>query len=174
MLRIYRYLLYLYPAVHRAQFGDEMTAVFSDVQAETAKKRTVSRVLLCVREITGLLVGALHEHVRALGGVPVWLPFPTRRFTMRTEFRFPKSTAVLMTIILGGIILAMEKARVIQTSFSNGTPLVPLEAARLTFFPTVVLLLVIFYAAGLVGWAILFAMRRSGMHRLADISSQQK
>ena len=93
---------------------------------------------------------------------------------MRTEFRFPKTTAVLMTLILGGIILAIEKARMIQASYSQGAPLVPLETARLTFFPTVALLLVIFYAAGLVGWAVLFALRRTGVHRLADMSAQQK
>ncbi len=41
---------------------------------------------------------------------------------MRSEFRFPKSTPVLMMIILAGIVLALEKARVIQASFSNGNP----------------------------------------------------
>ena len=173
MLRIYRLLLYLYPAVHRVHFGDEMAAVFMDVQAETEKKGMFARGALCVRETAGLLAGALQQHVRALGGIPDWLPFPTRRFTMRTEFRFPKSTAVLMTLILAGIIVAMEKARVIQNSLSQGTPLVPLEAAHFTFFPTIALLLVFFYAAGLVGWAILFALHRSGMHRLADISEQK-
>ena len=67
---------------------------------------------------------------------------------MRSGFRFPKSTAVLMMIILAGIVLALEKARMIQASFSNGNaPLVPMEAAHLTFFPTLALLLVIFYAA---------------------------
>jgi hypothetical protein len=47
-------------------------------------------------------------------------------------------------------------------------------AAHLTFFPMVALLLVIFYAAGLVGWAILFALHRSGVHRLADMTTEQK
>ncbi len=93
---------------------------------------------------------------------------------MRNEFRFPKATAVLMMIILAGIVLALEKARMIQTSFSDGNPVVPMEAAHFTFFPTLVLLLMIFYAAGLVGWAILFALRRSGVHRLAEMSGGPK
>ena len=94
---------------------------------------------------------------------------------MQNGFRFPKSTAVLMTIILAGIILALEKARVIQASFSNGNrPLVPMEAAHLTFFPTLVLLMAIFYAVGLVGWAILFALRRSGVHRLDVLTGSSK
>jgi len=56
----------------------------------------------------------------------------------------------------------------------SNPPLVPMEAAHLTFFPMVALLLVIFYAAGLVGWAILFALHRSGVRRLADMTAEQK
>ncbi len=174
MLRIYRCLLHVYPAVHRVRFGDEMIAVLGERQSETTHKKATTRAAFCMREASGLLTGALREHLRILTSTQKWLPFSTRRFNMRSEFRFPRATAVLMMIILAGIVVAIEKARVIQTSQSHGTPLVPLEAARLTFFPTVALLLVIFYAAGLVGWAILFAMHRSGMHRLADMSAEQK
>ncbi len=35
------------------------------------------------------------------------------------------------------------------------------------------LMLAFVYAAGVIGWAILFAMRRSGVHRL-EASSYQK
>jgi hypothetical protein len=94
---------------------------------------------------------------------------------MRDGFRFPKSTPVLMLFILGGIAIALEKARVIQAAYSQGNPpLVPLETTHLTFFPTVALMTAFFYAVGLVGWVILFALRRSGVHRLADLSSQPK
>jgi hypothetical protein len=31
---------------------------------------------------------------------------------------------------------------------------------------------VFFYAAGMIGWAILFAMRRSGVHRLEETSAK--
>ena len=44
MLRIYRCLLYLYPAAHREQFGDEMTAVFREVQAATKQQGIAARV----------------------------------------------------------------------------------------------------------------------------------
>jgi hypothetical protein len=30
-----------------------------------------------------------------------------------------------------------------------------------------------FYAAGLVGWVILFTLRRSGVHRLAEMSGER-
>lgn len=172
---LYQQLLRLYPAEHRQRFAQEMCTVFEDARAEIRSRAAVARVLFYVREIAGLTKGALREHLRVLLPGHANLSFPTRRFTMQSGFRFPKSTPVLMTVILAGIILALEKARVIQTSFSHGNPpLVPMEAAHLTFFPTLALLLVIFYAGGLVGWAILFALRRSGVHRLDELGAAQK
>lgn len=175
MVSIYESLLRLYPAEHRRQFGDEMLAVFLEARAEARDMKLISRVRFGLREIAGLMSGALLEHLHNLVGVDARLSFSTRRFAMRNGFRFPKTTAVLMIVSLAGIALAIERGRAIQVSFSNGhPPVVPLEAARFTFFPTLLLLLVMFYAVGLVGWAILFALRRSGVHRLADISGLSK
>ena len=175
MLTVYRKLLRLYPAEHREQFGEEMLAVLLDVRAEDVNRKLIARGKLYIREIAGLMSGALREHLRTLLDAHVGLSLSNGRFAMRNGFRFPKATAVLMMIILAGIAVAIEKARVIQAVYSHGNPpLVPLEAARFTFFPTLVLLLVIFYAFGLVGWAILFALHRSGVHRLADILGDQK
>jgi hypothetical protein len=174
MLTAYQHLLRLYPKTYRKQFGDEMFAVFEDVRSEINHKGALARIAFFIREIAGLINGALREHLRTVFGVHQGLSIPTRRFTVRNEFRFPKSTAVLMMIILAGIVLALEKARVIQASYSDGNPVVPMEASHLTFFPTLALLLVIFYATGVAGWAILFALRRSGVHRLADISGEPK
>ncbi len=175
MPTLYQQLLRLYPMEHRQRFADEMCDVFEDAQAEIRNKAIVVRSLFYAREMVGLTKGALREHLRTLFPGHANLSFSPRRLTMRSGFRFPKSTAVLMMIILAGIVLALEKARVIQASFSNGNaPVVPMEAAHLTFFPTLALLLVIFYAGGLVGWAILFALRRSGVHRLDALDGAQK
>ena len=89
---------------------------------------------------------------------------------MRTEFRFPKITAVLMTIILAGILVAIRKAEGIEASLSS--PSAPTLVTNL--LPGVAIGLAAFYAAGLLVWAILFALRRSGMHRLDDMSIEQK
>jgi hypothetical protein len=170
MLGIYRRLISLYPADHRSQFGEEMIAVFHDLQAEMGGKKWTARSLFYVREVTGLLVGAVQEHIRALGAHH-WLLFPTRRFTMRKGFRFPKTTAILMTIILAGVVLAIDQGEAI--SIAHAMPgSIPLPHFK--FAPTVALLLAFFYAAGLLGWAILFALHRSGVHRLDDVSAQTK
>lgn len=173
MLSVYRLLLELYPLEYRQQFGEEMVDVFQTVRREKENKGLVEQGAFCVREIAGMVSGAVRERLRSIGAES-GLSLYTRRFDMRDGFRFPKATAILMMIILAGIALAIEKARAIQAAYSNGNPIVPLEAAHLTFFPTVVLLLVIFYAVGLAGWGILFALRRSGVHRLDEMAAERK
>ncbi len=174
MLGLYRCLLSLYPTAHREEFGGEMIEVFREVQAEAANQRPVARGVLCVREATGLLAGAVREHLQAMGADRAWLAFPTRRFTMRTQFRFPKTTAVLMTIILAGVVLAIEKGEGIVASLTNVNPaLGPVTSPHFDFIPSVVLMLLFVYAAGAAGWLILFALHRSGVHRL-ETSAEQK
>jgi hypothetical protein len=94
---------------------------------------------------------------------------------MRNEFRFPKATAVLMTIILAGVVLAIERGEAIQGSLPYANPPIgPIHPVRSTLLPGVVMGLATFYAAGLIGWAILFALRRSGVHRLDKTSGEPK
>ena len=172
-LKIYRNLLRLYPALHREQFGQEMMTVFGEMQAETASKGIAVRGMFCIREISGLVAGALQEHLRAPRGPDLWLVFPTRRLAMRNEFRFPKTTAVLMTIILAGVVLAIKKGETISSSHVN-PPIGPLPPTHSVLLGGVFLTLACFYAAGMIGWAILFLMRRSGVHRLAETSAGPK
>jgi hypothetical protein len=170
---VYRNLLRLYPALHRKQFGEEMAAVFGEMQAETVTKSKLERAAFWIRETAGVVGGALLEHWRVLGGDSIGVWFPPRRFTMRTEFRFPKATAVLMTIILAGVVLAIKKGETISSSHVN-PPIGPLPPTHSVLLGGIFLALAFFYAAGLIGWAILFAMRRSGVHRLAETSGGAK
>ena len=173
---IYRHLLRLYPAFHRDRFGQEMTAVFGELQAENVSHGMLARGRFYLRETTGVVSGALREHLRALGGraVPLW--FPTRRFKMRTEFRFPKATAALMAIILGGVVLAIQKGEAISASLQDAVspPIGPIHPVHSVLLGGILIGLLLFYAAGLIGWAILFAMRRSGVHRLGETTVAQK
>jgi hypothetical protein len=89
---------------------------------------------------------------------------------MHSEFRFPKATPILMALILAGTVLAIEKAKAISASLPHINPPVgPIQPERLTFLPPVLLMFAAAYAAGLIGWAILFALKRSGMHRLSGM-----
>jgi hypothetical protein len=173
-MTLYRSLLHLYPAFHHERFGEEMIAVFGEMQAEAVSKGTRARLMFWARESAGVVVGAVQEHWRALGGEDVWLWFPTRRFTMRTEFRFPKATAVLMALILGGVMLAIQKGENISASLRGAAepPIGAIHPTHSVLLGGIVLGLVFFYAAGMIGWAILFAMRRSGVHRLDETSAK--
>jgi hypothetical protein len=170
---VYRQLLRLYPAPHRRQFGEEMIAVFGDIRSDAASRGAVARIVFHIRESAGLIAGAVQEHWRRLGGDPDVLWFSPRRATMHTEFRFPKTTAVLMTIILAGLVLAIKKGETISSSNVN-PPIGPLPPTHSVLLWGIFLTLAFFYAAGLIGWAILFAMRRSGVHRLADTAAETK
>jgi len=179
MRRVYRALLQLYPASYREQFSAEMIAVFAEVQAETAARNVFARGIFAFREATGLLCGAIHEHVHVRTAhlrLPISsLPFPIGRFTMRNGFRFPKSTPILMTLILACLVWAIEKGKAIADSLPHVNPAVgPIQPGHLTFLPVAALVFAFFYAAGILGWAILFALRRSGVHRLAEMSVEPK
>lgn len=168
-ISVYRQLLRLYPAPHRRQFGEEMMAVFGDIRTDAASRGAVARIAFYIREIAGLIAGAVQEHWRMLGGDPDVLWFSPRRATMHTEFRFPKTTAVLMTIILAGVMVAIKKGEAISASGPYPSPVVgPIQPTHSVLLGGIILCLAFVYLAGMIGWVILFAMRRSGIHRLDE------
>jgi hypothetical protein len=170
---LYRKLLVLYPAQHREQFGEEMADVFR--QAEQSRVGFIARGRFYLKELAGILQGVLREHLRILVGGDAALSLYTRRFTMHNGFRFPKATAVLMTLILAGVVLAIHKGEVIATSLAPfSQPVTPIHPAHSYLLPGVVAGFLFFYAVGLAGWAILFALRRSGVHRLDEMSTERK
>src|ERR1700730_16491597 len=112
MLSFYRCLLYLYPSLYRREYADEMISVFRDAQADVSDGSFGERISFRAREAWGLLAGAVQQHIRIIGGSYPLISF--KRFNMRPVFRFPRSTVFLMSIIVAGVILAMEKANTIQ------------------------------------------------------------
>ncbi len=168
---LYEGLLRLYPRAYRQQFEDEMIAVFREADGDVHQMGSLGKARFYFRELGGLCRGALAEHARRIFGGHVPFPLSSRRFTMRSSFRFPKATAFLMTVILAGIVLAIEKAEAICASLPEVNPrLPPIQPAHFTFFPTVALMFLVVYIAGVAGWAILFALHRSGVHRLSEIA----
>jgi hypothetical protein len=81
---------------------------------------------------------------------------------MHRQFRFPRSTVFLMCVILAGVTFAIDKAQHIQAD-RTGAQLRTETAAPL------VLTFIIVYIAAAAAWGILFALRRTGMHRLDKV-----
>ena len=177
MLTVYRQLLRLYPAEHRAAFGEEMLAVLAEERAENAKGKLIARIRVLLRESTGLVAGAFRERFRNVFAIEDELSFAGGRFVMQNGFRFPKSTIVFMALILAGVLIAIKKGEDIATSVPHNigpsapVHIQPVHSILLGGLP---LFFAFFYAAGLIGWAILFALRRSGVHRLAGISGEHR
>jgi uncharacterized integral membrane protein len=141
-----------------------MVSVFRDARADLSAGSVKERIFFRVRESLGLLAGAVREHIRIITGSDQSISF--RGFEVRPEFRFPWSTVFLMSIIFGGVILAMEKANTIQVKYAAGAgsiwPSLPWSLG-FTLLGTC--------AAAMVGWGILFALGRTGTHRLANIQA---
>jgi hypothetical protein len=171
MVALYQSLLRLYPGQYRQQFAEEMIAVFRDADAATRRKGATATAKLYLREIGGLFRGAIAEHARRILGSNTF-PFPSRRFTMRSNFRFPKTTVFLMTVILAGVVLAIRKAEAICAALPGDiAPVGPMWAPHVGIITTIALTFLVVYCAGAMAWVVLFALRRSGVHRLSEMSS---
>ena len=166
MRTVYDWLLRLYPEGHRRRFGEEMAFVFEQAETERANEGSGRLASFYLREIAGVLGGAWQERIQE---------FSERRAAMRTQFRFPKTTPILMTIILAGVVLAIRKGEAIQASLPDVNPAIgPIHPAQHGFLSDIGIWLLCFYAAGSIGWVILFALRRSGSHRLDTMDSGQR
>lgn len=171
MLSLCRYLLYLYPPAHRLEFGEEMVAVLRERWTELQTNGVVMRSVFWTREIGGLLCGAIQEHTRVLGDLNPRVEFPLRRrLGMRSEFRFPKATGWLMVVIVGAVVMAIEKAKAISDSLPSTDQFVgPIQPEKFTTVWTFAAVLAGACVTGAIGWAVLFALRRSGIQRLSEL-----
>ena len=176
MRPLYNFLLGLYPAAYRGEYGEEMLAVLYEVQTEIQKRGPLGQIVSSGWEVAGLLFGALREHLRVItGSAPRAIFFP-RRFTMRSEFRFPKAVVTLMAVILLAIFLAIDKAKAIQASIPYANPQVgPIHPTQqLMLLPTLLLVLAGACVTAALGWGILFALHRSGVHRFTDVDASSR
>jgi hypothetical protein len=171
MLAFYRALLRLYPAAYRCEFGDEMTDVLLQVQAKNRMKGALAVFFSGARETGGLLFGAAREHFYGITGSHSNGMFSfNRRFAMKSEFRFPKATVGLMTVILAAVIMTIEKARAISSSWPHvNPPLGPIQSVQAAVAQTMLGVLVWAIVCGAIGWGILYALRRTGIQQLSEM-----
>jgi hypothetical protein len=169
MLFFFRYLLNLYPASYRREYGEEMLGVLIEVHSDVQRKSSPARAISCAREAAGLLRGALREHARAIFFPEGFRFDPQRRLTMRSEYKFPKATVGLMTVILAVVMVAIEKAKAISESVpASSTSVGPIQPMHFSIVAALELLAVLCVGGALV-WAALFALHRSGAQRFSDL-----
>lgn len=169
MLRVCRALIRLYPRQYRYEFGDEMLDVLREAREAMQGRVACERWIWSVRESIGLLCSVVREHARNLAAIDPGPVLVHRRFEMRSEFRFPKATAVLMTIILAGLVLAIEEAKAIVNSVPHVSPRVgPIQPAHFTVWPALLLVPAGACLMGAIGWSVLYVFHRSGVQRFAE------
>jgi hypothetical protein len=161
VLTLYRWLLRLYPARYRAELDDEMTSVFLDARS-TLPPTLVARIRFYRREFCGLLSGALSAHLDRRFGPST----PFRRFSMQRQFRFPRSTVFLMCVILAGLVLAIHKAQNVVQMKESLPPATATAWGPMLWGLLFALALILAAVAAAAAWGVLFALRRTGMHRL--------
>ena len=158
-LTVYCWLLCLYPGSYRGEFAEEMTSVFLDAQS-TLPPALAAKISFYRREFCGLLSGALCAHFDRLFGPAI----PFRRFDMQPQFRFPRSTVLLMLVIFAGTVLTIAKA----SSIAGARP----GSVWPSFVSVVALMLLTMCTAAAVVVGILHALRRSGVYRLENVQGR--
>lgn len=157
MLGFYRRLLRLYPTDYFREYGAEMSGVFAQAEEDARGRRFTARLAFYAREISGAIAGAMRQ--RLFGSELN----SSRRLNM--QFRFPRSTVVLMWVILAGLLLAIAEAKTIAMKYAPGDTRTVWN--MLPWFIVMAAVAVCGAAAGT--WAILYALRRTGVHRMENL-----
>lgn len=171
MRTFYQWLLRLYPERFRRDFGDEMLLVYADASAAAARRGLGSEVSFIAHEFTGMLCGAVGEHMRSIG-----LRSFSRRIAMisrNSRFRFPIAGIALMAFSFAGILYAIHSAREISYSLAGQTymrhgQLYTYRPEGMSFMQTFGFAFGVTLVVAVVTWAVLHTMHRSGIHRLAE------
>jgi hypothetical protein len=159
---LYRCLLRLYPASYQAAFADEMLTVYREAVTDATRRGGSARARFFMREIAGLLRGAVREWLTcdpASGFVLVL----GRSFMIRPQFRFSTTGICFMVVSLGLAVAAIGK----------GSEIARADYPWFSLLRPIAVCFAIAVVAGLCGWGVVFATRRSGSHRLSQIETWQ-
>jgi hypothetical protein len=161
VITVYCWLLCLYPGSSRDEFGEEMTTVFREARS-ALPRGLAAKISFYRREFCGLLSGALCAHLDRVFG-PV---IPFRRLDMQRQFRFPRFTVFLMLVILAGLVLAIHKAQNVVQMQESLPPATATAWGPMLWGLLFALAMILAAVAAAAVWGVLFALRRTGMHRL--------
>jgi len=151
MLSLYRFLLRLYPGRLVVEFGEEMAGVLCELHRGSRTKGLAARWWFGLREVTGLLAGALREQFyernRNLSGG-----------TMRAlrSFQFPRWTIFMMILMFCAVNTAIEKGRMASVLLAGRRA----ASSHWWTIPGVFLVVFAFLAVvGLIGYCVLHVFR---------------
>ena len=96
---LYGRIIALYPRAYRDMFASEMQAIFTALATEAACRGSLALAGLCLKEISGLLVGVVREQAAA---------FHNRRWTMNDLRRYRTiGWSLLLSVVLPTLIMLL-------------------------------------------------------------------
>jgi len=156
MRRLYRWLLFCYPADYRATFGAEMADVFGEALDATRKRGVWPSVIFCLRELVGLLWATSCADMRIHSG----------RVDRAEGFILGRAVAHRLIFVLAAIVAVIE---VLKSFLPHRQP----SQSRLwnEFLLAILPALAVLFSAA-VGWGISFLFGRTGLHRIANLNTK--
>ncbi len=86
---------------------------------------------------------------------------------MRSANKFPISALVFMVLSLVGIVYAIGQAAAVSNALPHENPALAMKAVPFTLPGGIAILFGVAYLLGIAGWAVAYALRRSGAERLS-------
>lgn len=175
---MYRFLLKLYPPLHREKFGDEMLRVFRQAEADARSEGIPVQAAFYLRETLGLAGGALRERLRSIG-----LDSCRRQqvrmggiMILQTRYRFPRSATAMMTFVLVIVVGMITKIQGVSHFYgkisSSELPRQPWQwPSYYGLISGIVVCFLLAWIAGAAVWAVAYAMRRTPAQRLDNFET---
>lgn len=161
MTRLYRWLLFLYPADYRATFGAEMAEAFDEALSESRHQGTWQRATLCLRELAGLAWAASCAQARVHRGA--------RCLERMKRFANNRSALAALIFMFLGVVAAIEMLKTFALHARHVRP-----ARAQGFALEIWQAVVVAYVAGVLGGAIAFVARGMGVRRHADMNTPSR
>ena len=175
MIAAFRFLLKLYPPLHREIFADEMLAVFVEAEAEARREGISGRAHFYLRETLGVAGGAVRERLHSI------VPCRQERLKtggpmiLETGCRFPRSATAVMTLVL--VIVVGMIVKIQGVSHLRGTihgklpPQLWLWPSHYGLISGIVAVFLLAWIAGAAVWAVAYAMRRTAAQHLGNFET---
>lgn len=154
MKKLYRWLLFLYPADYRSIFGAEMAEVFDETYASACERSIWWLLTFCLRELTGLVRTALYARIRIYDS-ELWA----------VRMKVIANGRVIVPALIFMFTAVVAAVEILKSFVFHGLRLRPILLLEL---PMAILWLILACVGGVIGWGIAFLARRTGMQRLAN------
>ena len=170
MEALFRGVVQLYPENVRELMGEEIVDVYREGCAACLGRAPIFKLRFYSREFAGIVGGLVREHMRNL--LPSFDHFaPVGRLFMRSGIKFPIAGVVFMVLSFLGVMYAIFEAQAVSAAAPKDNPTLALHPVHVNPPGGIVIIIAIAYVLGVIGWAVVYSLRRSGAERLSQVET---